>query len=84
MENYALTEDQIAAFCQHLLQEERAAGTLEKCLRDLQAFSRWLDGRPVTKETVTHHCKSYMLPWKFPLHILTFAFNSDKIDWTIQ
>ena len=34
----------------HLRQEERAAATVEKYLRDIRAFSMWLNGRAVTKE----------------------------------
>ena len=34
----------------HLRQEERAAATVEKYLRDIRAFSMWLHGRAVTKE----------------------------------
>lgn len=50
MSAYALTCMQIEAFGQHLIAEEHAPATAEKYLRDLRAFFRWLDGRPVTKE----------------------------------
>lgn len=53
MNHCTLTQDQISDFCQYLRQEERAAGTLEKYLRDLQSFFHWLHDRPVTKEIVT-------------------------------
>ena len=50
MEKRKLTPKRIAAFEQRLQAEERAAGTVEKYLRDLRAFAVWLEGRPVTKE----------------------------------
>lgn len=59
MDYFTLSEDQITAFCQHLCQQERAPGTLEKYLRDLRAFSCWLSGKPVTKEAVTQW-KAYL------------------------
>ena len=41
---------QLAAYATHLRREERSGGTIEKYLRDVGAFVRWLEGRPVTKE----------------------------------
>ena len=51
MNEYKLTAEQIAAYGHYLCLEERAPGTQEKYLRDVRAFARWLDGRPVTRET---------------------------------
>ena len=45
-----ITSLQITAFARHLHEEERSGGTIEKYLRDVGAFARWLEGRPVTKE----------------------------------
>lgn len=45
-----LTEERIGPYTQHLIREERSPGTQEKYLRDIRAFARWLEGRPVTKE----------------------------------
>ena len=53
MEERTLTPEQIAAYGRHLKQEERAPATVEKYLRNVQAFTRWLDGGEVTKEAVT-------------------------------
>lgn len=50
MKNSPLTSEQIKTYGQHLQCEERGRGTIEKYLRDIRAFARWLDGRPVTKE----------------------------------
>ena len=46
-----LTTALFTAFVQYLLQEERAASTIEKYLSDARAFASWLGGRPVSKET---------------------------------
>lgn len=51
MTEHKLTPEQIAAFERYLQREERAPGTIEKYLRDIRAFSLWLDGRAVMKET---------------------------------
>lgn len=53
MNERILTPERIAAYGCRLQQEERAAATMEKYLRDVRAFARWMDGRPVTKEAVT-------------------------------
>ncbi len=47
-----ITEKLTQAFAERLRREERAEGTIEKYLRDVRAFARWLDGRPVTKQAV--------------------------------
>ena len=46
-----ITTERIEAYCLSLLADERLAGTISKYHRDLTAFSLWLDGRAVTKET---------------------------------
>ena len=51
MNDYDLTCGMLEAYRAHLLAEERAPGTVEKYLRDAAAFFRWLEGRPVTRET---------------------------------
>ena len=43
----------IAAFRQHLLEEEREPATIEKYLRDVRGFAAWIGREMVTKETVT-------------------------------
>lgn len=50
MDDRKLAQMQITAFEQWLYQEERSPGTIEKYLRDVQAFACWLDGRSVTKD----------------------------------
>ena len=43
-----LTPLQIQAFARHLRLEEKSEATMEKYLRDIRAFARWLDGREIT------------------------------------
>lgn len=50
MKEQTLTYEQLAAYARYLHAEEHAPGTVEKYLRDVRAFTAWLDGRPVTKE----------------------------------
>ena len=50
MKEYTLTEEQAVAYGRYLAAEERSPGTIEKYLRDVRAFARWLDGASVTKE----------------------------------
>jgi len=50
MSDHKLTTEQVAGFIQHLKNEERVSGTLEKYQRDVVHFSQWLEGRSVTKE----------------------------------
>ena len=52
MEEHNLTNEQILAFSTALFQAERSQATVEKYLRSVRAFSLFLDGRPVTKDTV--------------------------------
>lgn len=50
MNDHRLNPEQITAYGLYLRREEHASGTVEKYLRDVRAFTAWLDGRPVTKE----------------------------------
>lgn len=47
---YLLSAERISAFGKYLHQEERSKGTIEKYIRDITAFSVWLNGRGATKE----------------------------------
>lgn len=51
MEQYVICDRQIAAFGEYLRQKERAAGTVEKYLRDVHAHMLWLQGRSAGHET---------------------------------
>lgn len=47
-----LTKGHLAAYSEHLREEERAPSTIAKYQRDAGSFFAWLDGRRVTKEAV--------------------------------
>ena len=50
MNDHRLTTEQIAAYALYLRAEEHAPGTIEKYLRDVRAFARWMEGKPMTGE----------------------------------
>lgn len=50
MRNNQLTPRRMGGYARHLGLEEKSPATREKYLRDVGAFARWLEGRPVTKE----------------------------------
>ena len=52
MNGYVLTEEKLAAFEAYLRKEEHEKATIEKYIRNVQFFARWLEGKAVTKETV--------------------------------
>lgn len=60
MDNYRITAERIDAYHRWLNREERACGTVEKYLRDLRGFVRWLAGQPATKE-LAHRWKEHLL-----------------------
>lgn len=47
-------------FQEWLIAEERKSGTIQKYIRDLEAFSKWLGGREIKKDTVANW-KDYLL-----------------------
>ena len=50
MTRHSFTPQQIQVYARHIQQEEKSAATMEKYLRDIRAFTLWLDGREITKE----------------------------------
>ena len=60
MEERIINQRQIQQFSRYLAQEEKSAATVEKYLRDVQAFHRFADGRPVNKELVIAYKKLCM------------------------
>ena len=50
MGKHQLTAERIASYERFLYGEERSSGTIEKYLRDINAFVQWLGNREVTKE----------------------------------
>ena len=45
-----ISQEHLTAFEHHLRMEEREPGTIEKYLRDIRAFTAWLEERPLGKE----------------------------------
>lgn len=60
MDNTILTLSHITAYAGYLMEEERAAATIQKYLQDIRGFVLWMDGRKVTKEMVIQW-KSYLV-----------------------
>lgn len=60
MKNRQLTQQQIRAYAHYLQMEEKSGATMEKYLRDIQAFASWLDGRDISKE-LTSEWKSHLV-----------------------
>lgn len=52
MNNSVITEKEIADFEEFLRRQEREDATIEKYLREVRFFGRWMDDKPVTKEAV--------------------------------
>lgn len=50
MKQKYLNVEQLSAYEQYLKREERSVGTIEKYLRDVRAFVKWLAERPLSKE----------------------------------
>ena len=59
---------EIEAFGNHLRLEERSTGTIEKYLRDIRAFAKWLGERPLDKAIV--------VAWKEYLRAKRYAASS--------
>lgn len=57
MKEKLLTKDLISDFKEHLILEERSTATIEKYIRDVTAFAKYLNGEKVTKETVIAYKK---------------------------
>lgn len=49
MQDYTITGEQLQAFRQRLVWEEKSPATIEKYLRDAADFTAWLDGRAASK-----------------------------------
>lgn len=51
MKKRKLTSEHLGGYRDYLRREERSPATIEKYIRDVEEFGRWLKGRAVTKET---------------------------------
>lgn len=52
MEEWILTPDEINQFQNQLFLDEKSQATIEKYIRDINTFSHYVNGMPITKETV--------------------------------
>ena len=50
-----IKSEEITSFKNHLISEERSSATVEKYVRDVIAFSEWLGGREIDKNTVVEY-----------------------------
>lgn len=54
-----ITDDLIKKYKKHLINEEKSKSTLEKYIRDISAFTLWLNGKELKKETILEY-KAYL------------------------
>ncbi len=86
MEERKLSPQHLVFFCEYLIQEEKSKATIEKYLRDANAFVQYAAGRVITKELVVEY--------KNELQIRNYAVRSinsmlasvnsmlDHLGWT--
>ncbi len=60
MKERILIEENILAFYEYLILEEKSTATIEKYLRDVRAFFRFADQRPMAKELMMLYKESLM------------------------
>lgn len=70
METTILTEQKVLLFRRQLQEEERSPATIEKYLREVRQFSRWMAHAPITKEAV--------LQWKE--HLIRQGYQPSTIN----
>ncbi len=64
----SITDKHIENFKSYLRNEERAAATVEKYIRDVAAFSAWLGGREIGKNAVLAY-KEYLIETYAPASV---------------
>lgn len=78
MTEHHLTPQQIQAYADYLQREEKSAATMEKYLRDVRAFARWLDDRVISKEIIARW-KAHLIAQKYApttVNAMLSALNS--------
>ena len=50
-----ITKRTIDEYKNYLIEEEKCSVTIEKYIRDINAFAEWLDGREITKTLVLEY-----------------------------
>ena len=61
-------ENQIKAFEENLINEEKATATIEKYIRDVKAFFKWCKNQSVTKQSVLEY-KDYLIKNYSPVSV---------------
>lgn len=77
-----ITQENIQAYKNHLIDEEKSSLTLEKYIRDITAFSEWIGNKPIEKTDVLSY-KEYLTENYAPASVNSmlssinsfFAFN---------
>lgn len=78
MKKYKITEESILCFARHLERLEYAQSSVDKYVRDLRAFRRWIGNRPVEKEDFVGW-KAYLLNGGYrPETVNTMLSSSNK------
>ena len=52
---YEFTKHTIENYKNHLIEEEKSTATIEKYIRDINAFAEWINGREITKSLVLEY-----------------------------
>lgn len=60
MNNYILTKEIISDFADYLQAEEKSENTIEKYIRDVNAFEDYINGEKITKEAVIEYKKELL------------------------
>ena len=58
MKERIITTESVSAFHNHLIEDEKAASTIEKYLRDVKAFVLYSGSKEITKDTVISYKQS--------------------------
>lgn len=64
MKLQSITEKQIQKFRKYLVNEEKSDATIEKCIRDVTAFVKWLGGEIPRKERVIQYKERLIAQYK--------------------
>lgn len=86
MKGKVITGKIISAFHKKLIEEEKAAATIEKYLRDVKAFAEYANGVALTKDTVITY-KAYLTENDYALRSINSMLASlhklfDFLGWT--
>ena len=76
MKLQSITEKQIQKFRKYLVNEEKSDATIEKCIRDVTAFVKWLGGEIPHKERDIQYKKRLIAQYKTAsVNSILFSLN---------